>query len=146
MIYDSPVQKMYHDYCIELDEYDGREYPPGQDLFTFRQYASNHNVTIKTIKQDGKEVGFIITLKPDYNPYEIIIAEAYIKPKNRRRGIMSKIVAEVVNGETFVRFMVFKANKGALAFWGKVMKANGFQLATQEQVDETLLEFYYVHK
>ena len=135
---------MYIDYCQELAQYDSHVYPPGQDEKIYGEYEKDPNCVIHYIEVDGNAAGFLMTITPD--AYDLVIAEAYMKPEYRGKGWMRDAVYQAIVNHPkcyILRLMTFNKNEKALPYWKKTLAPYGFELSAQEDFNEDITEYFF---
>lgn len=133
--------ELYKDYCEELNQYDDKFYPEGQDERVFSDYEETEGVNISKIDKGGKHIGFLITLEKSKN--ELFICEAYVLPEYRRHGYMREAVKDALRSrKCMIRFMVFRDNP-ALKFWEKMMQEAGYRRVARQEHTPCLFEYFY---
>ena len=140
---------MYTDYCKELDQYDSKTYPPGQDEKVFCGYESDNDTVIDMITVDDAPAGFLIRINPDRMGQELIIAEAYMKPEYRGKGWMTFEVDSMIYGRPLchlITLTTFNRNVRAFPYWEKTLKKHGFELMAKEPIDADMTEYYFTRE
>ena len=115
---DELYRGMYRPYIDELKSFGGGN---GMSLDALEKYLDAAFMKLWAIESDGQDVGFILTEyvseKNLYRPM-LYIAEFYVAPGFRRRGIGSEAFTELLATTSDpVFFVVLNGNTPAEAFW-----------------------------
>jgi ribosomal protein S18 acetylase RimI-like enzyme len=125
---------MFDAYRRELDAYDPSG-PDTQPLDRYRQALLDdpEGQELLFIEADGNRAGFLLAREfedwPDASRRVVEIAECYVQPSSRRRGVARAAVEallarERARGTVLVEAAVLQRNEQALQFW----RALGFEV------------------
>ena len=140
--------EMYIAYCKELDKYDDA---PGMfrkdPADVVRKYSEDPDVTWRDIVCCGEIAGFLVTLTVGKPRPITHVAEAYVKPEYRGRGLMRKAVADALKDAQDVSREVYKQNP-ATTFWKKVMAECGYECVRECNffLNDSLKVYFYRKK
>ena len=117
---------LFSSYMEELSLYDPeiRNMTPEEFTSWFNEYLSDDYCFTDTVV-DGHIVGFVIISAPGsskcYDGCDYHIAQAYIRPEYRRRGLMTKTMVDLFSkNKGSYCYEVLAGNDGAKAFWDKL--------------------------
>lgn len=116
---------LFSSYMEELSLYDPEIRNMTPEAFTdwFNEYLSD-DYCFTDIVVDGRVVGFVIISAPGSSKYagcDYHIAQTYIRPEYRRRGLMTKTMVDIFSkNKGSYCYEVLAGNDGAKAFWDKL--------------------------
>ena len=145
---------LYKKYLDELDSFrsrplhiSDRECREICDDYIMSEKSSWHNITDP---ESGAIVGFVIFGKeyPEKHPDSLrSIAQAYVLPEYRRRGLMSAVVSDYMTRKRGVfSLLVVNGNEYAAGFWKRFFEKNGYtaaQLSPVKHEDDDVTMYAY---
>lgn len=132
--------RLLSDYLDELQDIAGRSRQSELKKIQYYHEICNSCMEWIDIWSDGECAGFlIIGRKPNCHPdADFYIAESYILPSYRRKGIMSKAVSEFVRLHSGIYcLLILKRNHYAKAFWKKLFNSLGYKYRYLRDVGAT---------
>lgn len=124
------LESLYEDYCRELESF--LDVPLDIDAVeVVSGYRKRRWNSIKLLFDEGMLAGFlIIGTAPNCHPdCEYFIAQAYVAPESRRKGIMTKAVSEFVKDHRGKYCMdILYKNYSARIFWLTRFRELGYEL------------------
>ena len=126
--------QLYKDYVKELSEI-SKFVPSSSETHTeicFKHIFRNTTTIWIDIKEEITDIliGFLILNKyPDCHPLtSFFITEAYVVPKYRRKGVMSRVIEEHANKhKEAYSLYILDDNETAKRFWYDTFKRNGYK-------------------
>lgn len=140
---------LFSSYMEELSLYDPeiRNMTPEEFTSWFNEYLSD-DYCFTDIIVDGHIVGFAIISAPGsskcYDGCDYYIAQAYIRPEYRRRGLMTKTMVDIFSkNKGSYCYEVLAGNDGAKAFWDKLFTmVHAIDIPVMMQDDLPNLQLY----
>lgn len=125
---------LYKEYCCELDLFRPIPLAPTDNVIDSwcDDYISGSDCTWRNIFDDDTQemVGFLIIGKMGDEKHpesDYSIAQAYVKPEYRKRGLMTRAVNEYITKHTGIySLLVLRNNKKAASFWKNTFENAGY--------------------